>query len=204
MTPLIHKKKINLDLHRLTRDARRINTKINKSFNNDIAHSKSYQAELAKQLEGVPYSSKYHEHYNVFTFPYIDIHALYREACLFFNEINEYPQPYCVHGWLNYLEKDDSIPWHGHWGALSNIHETYVCSYYINAEPSITVHRFPDEEISIKCENNTMSMYRDIGDKHMVPPWQGDVPRISISMDFVPLKYVQCTPFVLNTWMPVI
>ena len=205
MTNPIQTKTINLDLDRLKRDARRINTKITKAYSDlTVPDNKYYQNELAKQLEGVPMSSKYHDYYNALTFPYQEIHQLYLEACTFFKEVNQYDQPYCVHAWLNYLEKGDSIPWHNHWGALSGLHETYVCSYYINAEPSKTIYKFPDATYDMTCENNTITLYEDVGDVHMVEPWTEDEPRISISMDFVPLKYVHATPFVLNTWMPVV
>ena len=40
----------------------------------------------------------------------------------------------------------------------------------------------------------------------MVAPWQGKDTRVSISMDFVPLKYLQLPKAILNlnTWIPVI
>jgi hypothetical protein len=40
----------------------------------------------------------------------------------------------------------------------------------------------------------------------MVAPWQGEDTRVSISMDFVPLKYLQLPKAILNlnTWMPII
>jgi hypothetical protein len=38
----------------------------------------------------------------------------------------------------------------------------------------------------------------------MVEPWTLDEPRITISMDMVPMKYIQGSPFLLNTWMPIV
>jgi hypothetical protein len=34
--------------------------------------------------------------------------------------------------------------------------------------------------------------------------WEEDEPRISISMDFVPKKYIQGSTFLINTWLPII
>lgn len=202
----IHTTQLNLDLDQLKRDARRINTKVCKVFGDkEIATDKMYQATLAEQLAGAPMSSRLHDYYNVFSFPYDGINQLYREVCTAFNETNTYNQPYYVHAWLNYLQKGDSIPWHNHWGALAGLKETFVSSYYVNAEPSKTTYKFPNDLTIInENKNNTITLYEDIGDIHMVDVWTEDAPRISISMDFVPMKYIQGSPFLLNTWMPVL
>jgi hypothetical protein len=196
---------LNLDLERLKRDCRRINTKVCKTWGDaEVATDRTYQATLADQLSAAPKSSRLHDYYNVFTFPYDGINELYREVCTAFNEINTYNEPYYVHAWLNYQSKGESIPWHQHWGALSGLHKTFVCSYYVNAEPSVTTYKFPNATYQMPAENNTITIYEDIGDTHMVDAWLSEDPRISISMDFVPMKYIQGSPFPLNTWMPVI
>jgi len=201
----IQVKEINLDLEQLKRDCRRINTKVCKQLRHlEVPTNKNYQATLAEQLNAAPMSSRLHDYYNVFSFPYDGINELYREVCEFFKETCEYKQPYYIHAWLNYLQKGDSVPWHNHWGALSGLRQTYVCSAYINAEPSNTIYKFPDETYTVENRNNTITLYEDIGDRHMVEPWTGDAPRISISMDIVPMKYIQGSPFILNTWLPVI
>lgn len=201
----IQAKEISLNLEQLKRDARRINNKVCKQLGHlDIPDDKQYQATLKAQLDAAPMSSRLHDYYNVFSFPYDGINELYREVCAFFKEVCEYDQPYYVHAWLNYLQKGDSVPWHNHWGALSGLRQTYVCSYYINAEPSNTIYKFPNETHTVACKNNTITLYEDVGDLHMVEPWTGDEPRITISMDMVPMKYIQGSPFLLNTWMPVV
>lgn len=197
---------LNLDLAMLKRDARRINIKVCKQLGHlEVLTDKDYQATLADQLAIAPMSSRLHDYYNVFSFPYTGINQLYREVCTAFHEINTYNQPYYVHAWLNYLQKGDSIPWHNHWGALAGLKETFVSSYYVNAEPSKTTYKFPNDLTIInENKNNTITLYEDIGDIHMVDAWTEDEPRISISMDFVPMKYLQGSPFLLNTWMPVV
>jgi hypothetical protein len=198
-------KEITLNLERLKRDCRRVNTKVCKQLAHlEVPTDKNYQATLAEQLDAAPMSSRLHDYYNVFSFPYDGIQELYVEVCKFFKEVCEYDQPYYVHAWLNYLQKGDSVPWHNHWGALSGLQQTYVCSAYINAEPSNTIYKFPEETYTVKNQNNTITIYEDIGDTHMVEPWTEDEPRITISMDMVPMKYIQGSPFILNTWMPII
>ena len=198
-------KQVNLDLERIKRDARRINTKVCKQLGHlEVPANKDYQATLAEQLDTAPMSSRLHDYYNVFSFPYDGIYELYQEVCAFFKEVNQYDQPYYIHAWLNYLNKGDSVPWHNHWGALSGLKQTYVCSAYINAEPSNTIYKFPNETYTIKNNNNTITLYEDVGDIHMVEPWTGNEPRITISMDMVPMKYIQGSPFLLNTWLPII
>lgn len=202
----IQLKQINLDLQQLQRDCRRINTRVVREFSDkDIVTDKRYQATLAEQLNQAPQSSKLHEQYNVFSFPYDGINALYREICSFFKEVCTYDQPYYVHAWLNYGEKGSAIPWHNHWGALSGLKETYVCSYYVNAEPSKTIYKFPNGYVDERTnQNNTITIYEDLGDIHQAEPWQGQGARISISMDFVPMKYIRLTPYLINTWIPVL
>lgn len=196
----------NLDLERLKKDARRINTKVIKQYKDiEIPTDKRYQSILADQLSEAPLSSRLHDHYNVFAFPYDGINQLYKEICTLFKETNKYDQPYYVHAWLNYQHKGEGIPLHQHWGGLSGLPNTYVCSFYVNAEPSKTTYNFPNDEVIINVnKNNTATIYEDVGDIHEVEVWQGDEPRISISMDFVPMKYIQGSPFILNTWIPVL
>ena len=57
---------------------------------------------------------------------------------------------YHVVYWLNYQEKGDPIPAHYHWNGLFNLDETYYATYYINAEPSITNFKFPNDEVITK------------------------------------------------------
>lgn len=203
-------KHTNLDLDQLTRDARRISNKVVKQFNNEIfkkleeSWARSYEIKLAEQLYEAPITSRLHDYYNVFSFPYDGINALYREVISFFKEVNPYTELYYMHAWLNYQYKGQSIPWHHHWKGLTGLDKTFVCSCYINAEPSITTYKFPDYTYEMINKNNTITMYEDIGDIHMVDTWNGDDPRITISMDFVPMKYIQGSSFLMNTWMPIV
>jgi hypothetical protein len=205
MQDFIKVKETALDLALLARDARRINNKVCKQLNHlEVPTGTRYQSTLATQLAAAPTSSRLHDYYNVFSFPYDGVLELYREVCTFFKSVCEYDQPYYVHAWLNYMQKGDSVPWHNHWGALSGLPQTYVCSAYINAEPSNTVYKINDQTHTVKNQNNTITLYEDMGDIHMVEPWTGDEPRITISMDMVPIRYIQGSPFILNTWMPII
>jgi len=198
-------KHLTLDLERLKRDARRINTKVCRQLGHlEVPNDTAYQSTLKEQLDDAPTSSRLHDYYNVFSFPYDGIQELYVEICKFFKETCEYDQPYYIHGWLNYLQKGDSVPWHNHWGALSGLDQTYVCSAYINSEPSNTIYKFPDDTYVMENKNNTITLYEDVGDMHMVEPWTEDDPRITISMDMVPMKYIQGSPFLLNTWIPIV
>ncbi len=104
----IQVKEINLDIERLKRDCRRINNKVCKQLGDlSVPTEKTYQATLKEQLDAAPISSRLHDYYNVFSFPYDGINELYREVCEFFKETCEYDQPYYIHAWLNYLQKGD-------------------------------------------------------------------------------------------------
>jgi hypothetical protein len=52
-------------------------------------------------------------------------------------------------------------------------------------------------------QNNTFLISEDIGDIHRVDPWTLDEPRITITMNIIPQKYLQTSPF-SNTWIPII
>lgn len=199
-------KDTNLDLDLLKRDCRRINTKIIKEFgHNKLLENTRYNQVLAEQLSQAPQSSKLHDFYNVFSFPYDGIYELYKEVCSFFKEVCIYNEQYYVHAWLNYQYKGESIPWHYHWKGLSGLDKTYVCTFHINANNSKTTYKFKNDNIVfINNRNNTITLYEDKGDIHMVDMWEEDEPRISISMDFVPKKYIQGSTFLINTWLPII
>ena len=196
----------NLDLERLSSDCRRINTKVLKNFSEDnIPSNKKYNEVLNESLSLAPQSSRLHDLYNVFLFPYDGIHELYATVSREFKTCNSSTDPYYVHAWLNYQHKGETIPWHYHWHGLSGLEQTYVATFYVNAEPSVT--QFEDtagNRVEQSNKNNTFVIYEDQGNQHMVSEWQEDKPRISISMDFVPMKYIQGMPYVLNTWIPVL
>ena len=201
-------KQLDLDLDRLKRDCRRINNKVTKSLGDTVGTAstrKVYDEVLKQQLEQAPVSSSLHDYYNVFTFPYDGIRELYANIVSFFKETCDYDEPYYIHSWLNYQHKGESIPKHYHWKKLSGLDHTYVCSYYINAEPSVTTYEFDNGFIDKQHnKNNTVSLYEDVGDIHGTDVWQQDEPRIVISMDMVPMKYIQGAPFLINTWMPIL
>jgi len=205
-TTEIYGKGLELDLTALTREARRINKKVCKELGDiELPTQTEVQRTLNNQLKTAPMSSRLHDYYNVFLFPEKTINKLYRNVCAFFKEICPYDDVYYVHAWLNYLEKGDTIPWHSHWGKLSGMPKTYVSSFYINAEPSTTIYKEAGEvTIEAPNKNNNLTLYEDIGDEHMVPPWHGQGTRISISMDIVPLSYIQVSQSPLNTWIPIV
>lgn len=200
---------LDLNLEALKKDARRVNNKITKLYSKQIDeenffYKEKYYKILGPQLANAPLTSKLHDYYNVFHFPYTELYELYRRICMVFNEHKEYDQIYYLHGWLNYQLKGEPIPAHAHWKGLFNLDECYYASFYIDAEPSITNFKFPDGSIIQKeNQNNTLSLSKDLGDTHWVDAWQGDTPRITISMNIIPQKYLQTSPF-SNTWIPMV
>jgi len=81
----------DLDLKQLTKDCRRINNKVTKAYGEqEVPQAKKYEHALSKQLEQAPTSSRLHDFYNVFTFPYVSINELYQKVCSEFNKINTY------------------------------------------------------------------------------------------------------------------
>ena len=197
----------DLDLVRISSDCRRIQNKVTKAYtDDDIPTNRLYNEVLNSDLQTAPASSRFHDLYNVFLFPYDGIHELYERVCQAFWDVNDdYEEPYYIHAWLNYQQKGESIPWHYHWKGLSGLDKTFVGTFYVNAEPSITTHEFTNGKVLERVnENNTIVIYEDKGDKHMVSAWDEDTPRISISFDIVPMKYIQGMPYVLNTWMPIL
>ena len=201
----------NLDKTQFIKDARRINNKIVREYGH-IDHADSYpttqhyQKTLHDQLVGSPMSTKLHDYYNIFSFQYSSIFNLYKECAEAFKEVCEYRDRYMywVHGWLNYQQPGEGIPWHYHWKKLSGMDYCYIGTYYVNAEPSITSYRF-DNGYNEDRDNKdgTFVIFEDVGDVHMVEPWRGENQRISITMEFVPMENLQVSPFPLNTWMPV-
>jgi len=198
----------DLNLEALKKDTRRINTKVLKLYSKEIEngnffYKKKYYEVLSQQIADAPVSSKLHDYYNVFHFPYMEIYNLYKQITKTFKEQCKYDQPYYIHAWLNYQHIGETIPAHYHWNGLFNLTETYYASYYINAEGSSTHFSFPDGSIiSHKNKNNTFLLSEDIGDLHWVDPWPLEEPRITISMNIVPQKYLQTSPF-SNTWIPI-
>ena len=202
-------KEFNLDLAALRKDARRINNKVLKLFakeaeSGNFFYKEKYYKVIGEQLANAPLSSKLHDYYNVFHFPYAEIYKLYQQVSQAFNSVKQYDQVYYLHAWLNYQQQGDTIPAHYHWKGLFDLDETYYATYYINAEPSTTNFKFPSGEVVVKHnKNNTLLISEDIGDIHWVDPWTLEEPRITITMNIVPQKYLQTSPF-SNTWIPIV
>lgn len=202
-------KNLCLDLEALKKDARRVNNKIIKLYAEQIGqenffYKEKYYKILGPQLANAPLTSKLHDYYNVFHFPYKELYELYRKICIVFNEHKEHNQIYYLHAWLNYQYQGEPIPAHAHWKGLFDLDECYYASFYIDAEPSTTFFKFPDGTVIEKAnKNNTLCLSKDLGDAHWVDPWQGSTPRITISMNIIPQKYLQTSPF-SNTWIPII
>lgn len=199
----------DLNLEALKKDARRINTKVLKLYSKEIEsgnffYKEKYYKVLGEQLKDAPLISKLHDYYNVFHFPYAEVYKLFQEVCRAFNTVKRFDQVYYLHAWLNYQQQGDPIPAHYHWKGLFDLDETYYATYYINAEPSTTYFRFPGGAVVEKQNiNNTLCISEDIGDLHWVDPWTEDESRITITMNIVPQKYLQTSPF-SNTWIPII
>ena len=148
-------KEFNLNLDALKKDARRINNKVLKLYAKEVEsgnffYKEKYYKVLSEQLANAPLSSKLHDYYNVFHFPYTEIYNLYQQICQTFNEIKKYDQIYYLHAWLNYQQQGDTIPAHYHWRGLFDLDETYYATYYVNAEPSVTNFKFPNGEVITK------------------------------------------------------
>jgi hypothetical protein len=201
-------KEFNLNLDALKRDCRRINNKVLKLYAKEIEsdnffYKKKYYEVLSQQIADAPLTSKLHDYYNVFHFPYAEIYKLYVEISKTFKQHNKYDQVYYIHAWLNYQHQGETIPPHYHWKGLFDLDETYYGNYCVNAEPSITHYKFPDGYIiDHSNKNNTFLLSKDFGDLHYTDPWPKEEPRITISMNIVPQKYLQTSPF-YNTWIPI-
>ena len=201
--------KLDIDLEALTKDCRRINNKLIKHYSKEIEqeqffYKEKYYTVLGQQIANAPLSSKLHDHYNVFHFPYREVYILYQKVCRTFNEIKQYDDVYYLHAWLNYQQQGEPIPAHHHWKGLFGLDRTYYATYCVSAEPSVTHFKFPDGTVINKDnQNNTICYSLDVGDLHWVDPWQGDTPRITISMNIIPQDYLLTSPF-SNTWIPII
>ena len=206
-TQILHQ--FDLNLEALKKDARRINNKVLKLYSKEIEsgnffYKEKYYKVIGEQLKDAPLISKLHDYYNVFHFPYAEVYKLYQQVCKAFNTVKRFDQIYYLHAWLNYQQRGDSIPAHYHWKGLFNLDETYYATYYINAEPSDTHFKFSSGEIIVKNnKNNTFLVSEDIGDIHWIDSWALDEPRITITMNIVPQKYLQTSPF-SNTWIPIV
>jgi hypothetical protein len=206
-TQTVHQFDLNLDA--LKKDARRINNKVLKLYSKEITngnffYKEKYYKVLSEQLVDAPLTSKLHDYYNVFHFPYTEVYRLYQQVSDAFKKTCRHNQPYYLHAWLNYQQQGDPIPAHYHWKGLFDLDETYYATYYINAEPSSTYFKFTDGAVITKENiNNTLCISEDIGDLHWVEPWSREEPRITITMNIIPQKYLQTSPF-SNTWIPIV
>ena len=204
---ILYKYDLDLDLPSAVKDCERIRKKILslQPILDDNTTAKDYDKALYSQLTNAPITSRLHSQYNAFTFPYQTIYEMCVASMECFKMVVQHDEPYCVHAWLNYQSRGEVIPRHYHWKGLSNLDKTYVGVIHINSEPSTITYYYPDSQTEVmECINNTFVLYEDDGNSHEVSVWEQDKPRISIAMDFVPMKYIPATKYVLNTWMPVL
>jgi hypothetical protein len=201
---------LNLDLSQIKKDCGRSYQQIIKEYGH-IEENDSYprntvsQIKELEQLAQAPVSTKLNDFYNLFSFYYKGIYDVYQESVRIFKEVREYQHLYYLSAWVNYQTQGQSIPWHNHWYNLSrNLNNVYIATCYIDAEPSVTTYEFDNGYVERQTiKNNTFTIYEDVGDRHSTDVWQQDYPRISISMEFVPIQHLWRAEFPLNTWIPV-
>ncbi len=155
-------------------------------------------------------SSKPWEVYNTFLFPYPQFHDLFNAIRDTFHEAKVIDnKKYYIQSWTNLFYKGECIGWHSH---NQSEYCEYMTGYYcVDAEPSVTTHRFIDTNVDYNHENkNGYVVFTKMGKKHRHSihrtwPWPyEDRPRITIAFEILSEEgiFEKYPNEMYNHWIP--
>jgi hypothetical protein len=157
------------------------------------------ETELAKIFPSIPdekgygcFTSIYHDHYNLFSFPCAQLSELYMNMAKSFGEILR-PGKYYIRSWVNLFDKGKNIDWHSHWNAK---YKTYHGFYCVNTEgehESYTEYAVPaligEQICRIKSTDGLCVIGKSETDQHRSSEWLNDNGyRVTIAFDIIPLE----------------
>lgn len=138
------------------------------------------------------FTSVYHDHYNLFAFPCVQLSQLYMNMAKSFGDVLM-PGKYYIRCWVNLFGKGKNIDWHSHWDAK---YKTYHGFYCVNTEgehESYTEYAVPhmigNNICRIKSSDGLCVIGKSQGDQHRSSEWLNDgKPRVTIAFDIIPLE----------------
>lgn len=154
-----------------------------------------------------PHTTKVFNQYNLLSFVSPKIYDVYKNIQNAFNQLPKKEDDFYIQCWLNVFKSNTELSWHHHWGKEYDCWHGFIC---VDAEPSITSYRIPDEngfsEIDIHNKNNTLVISKSDGDLHKTSVWNDpNRSRITIAFDILPMRTLIKTPNSkqINHWIPI-
>lgn len=143
--------------------------------------------------------------YNFLTFPYPQIHNLYKAIQNFFYQVekseygNNGERNYYILSWLNVYHENESLDWHTHTYNTPRAWHGFFC---VDTEPSNTLYKFANQShLSVECKNNSMVIALSENNYHKTEKWLDKTkPRITVAFDIIPEQGLrEVKP---NRWIP--
>ena len=168
----------------------------NKALYNTCINVENELAKVFPPLEDTSiygcFTSVYHDHYNLFSFPCTQLSELYMNMAKSFGEILR-PGKYYIRCWVNLFDKGKNIDWHSHWDAK---YKTYHGFYCVNTEgqyESYTEYAVPtligEQICRIKSTNGLCVIGKSEYDQHRSSEWLNDDKyRVTIAFDIIPIE----------------
>jgi len=138
------------------------------------------------------FTSVYHDHYNLFSFPCEQLSQLYMNMAKSFGDILM-PGRYYIRCWVNLFGKGKNIDWHSHWDAK---YKTYHGFYCVNTEGEhesyteyVVPHLIGNQVCRIISNDGLCVIGKSQGDQHRSSEWLNDgKPRVTIAFDIIPIE----------------
>lgn len=160
----------------------------------------------AYQQECAPITTKFASFYNFFTFPYPEVHNLFKviqqkfyalEKLHYGKNLN---QNYYLMAWLNVYHKNEFVDWHYH-NAMQPW--TWHGIFCVDTVPSCTSYRYlnSDSIANVESLDNRMIIGLSESYLHRTYPWHDESrPRITIAFEITSEKVLKikrniCIPF---------
>ena len=163
------------------------------------------------------FTSVYHDHYNLFSFPCKQLSELYMNMAKTFGQVLR-PGKYYIRSWVNLFPKGKNIDWHSHWDAKYKTYHGFYCVNTQGEHESYTDYAVPaligENICRIKSFDGLCVLGKSEGDQHMSSPWLNDgKPRVTIAFDIIPLEalrphdhftHIQINPLYLHNFIPLL
>lgn len=135
--------------------------------------------------------------YNIFTYPDEELLKLYQLLVKTIKPYLDKNIEYMIQAWLNVYQKDEFIPWHGHWPPNTGVWHGYYC---VNVSESITSYKLDNKVYQVYNNDGLIVIGRSGRDNHQSSPWTQDKPRVTIAYDIIPVQSI--TRRGINHYLP--
>lgn len=136
------------------------------------------------------FTSYYHKHYNLFSYPCSELNKLYTNLCKTLHTVMFSDKQYYMRSWVNLFDTKKNIDWHSHWKPEYQSYHGFYCVNTEGKNKSYTDYKIPNvaDTYRIMSRDGRCVFGKSDGDQHRSSEWLNDDKyRVTIAFDIIPV-----------------